>query len=112
MNVLLRKEFVLQHPLQAFSSDNEKDLRRLRFDPAWQATALAADEVDFRFVSSAFTKVPEPQSNTVINWSTFKKFFRDPSRYFLENRLRLRLEQSEEALAEHESFGNPSGLQR
>jgi len=107
-----RKEFVLQHPLQAFSSDNEKDPRRFRFDPAWKASASATDDVDFRFVSSAFTSAPEPQSNTIVEWSVFKKFFRDPSRYFLENRLGLRLEQSEEALAEHESFGNPSGLQR
>ncbi|MEO8002965.1 MAG: exodeoxyribonuclease V subunit gamma [Arenimonas sp.] len=107
-----RKEFVLQHPLQVFSSLIENDPRHLRFDPVWQATASIASEADFRFVPSVFGDAFEPQSPTIVDWSAFKKFFRDPPRNFLENRLGLRLEQSEEALAEHESFGNPAGLQR
>jgi len=107
-----REKFVLSHPLQAFSGDSENDGRRLRFDPAWQTKAPVADETDFRFVQSAFIDADQSESKVIIEWSAFKKFFRDPPRYFLENRLGLRLEQSEEALAEHESFGNPSRLQR
>jgi exodeoxyribonuclease V gamma subunit len=106
-----RKAFVLQHSLQVFSTETKKDLRQLHFDPAWQPTPFA-DKTDVLFVPANFSLAEVPRPTHVVEWQAFKKFFRHPTRYFLENRMGIRLEQSEERLPEHEPFGNPSGLQR
>jgi len=47
-----------------------------------------------------------------VQWQDLKRFFKHPTKYFLQNRLGLRLVEQEEQLAEHEAFGNPSGLPR
>lgn len=107
-----RKKFVLQHPLQVFSGSENNDARRLRFDACWQRVAGTAEEPDFRFIQAPLENAAAEASETVLQWQDVKRFFKHPAKFFLQNQLGLRLEEREENLAEHEPFGNPSGLQR
>lgn len=107
-----REKFVLQHPLQVFSGDEKDDPRRLRFDPAWQALPETATEHDSRFLTSPLTETSGEPSTLVVQWLEVKRFFKHPSKYFLQERLGLQLSVREDKLDEHEPFGKPAGLER
>lgn len=107
-----REKFVVQHPLQVFSPDAKADIRSPRFNPAWQSLSYEQDNPDLRFVCSAIPERADAVSGNKVAWQDFKRFFKHPSKFFLQNRLNLRLEQSEELLDEHEAFGIASGLHR
>lgn len=104
----LREKFVVQHPLQVFSVD--ADTRSPRFDRAWQLLPQGENSVDLRFVHAAL-EADAPSGHRVA-WQDFKRFFRHPPKFFLQHRLGMRLEESEELLDEHEPFGVASGLHR
>jgi len=103
-----REKFIVQHPLQVFSVD--ADTRSPRFDPAWQLLPHGEDGRDVRFVQTALDV--DAASVQKVAWQDFKRFFRHPPKFFLQHRLGMRLEESEELLDEHEPFGIASGLQR
>lgn len=107
-----RKKFVVQHPLQVFSGSECEDVRRLRFDPAWQAADVEAGETDFRFIQTSAADAPADDQDQMVHWTDFKSFFKHPAKYFLQKQLGVYLKTPEEVLGEHEPFGNPSGLQR
>jgi len=108
-----RKNFIVQHPLQVFSGSEQGDDRCLRFDAAWQTGSPVSSVADARFVSSTSAIAPMNASGQVIvQWQDLKRFFKHPTRYFLQHRLGLYLAGEQEKLDEHEPFGNPSGLHR
>ncbi len=102
-----RKEFVLQHPLQVFSGDEKNDVRRLRFDPVWQALEQG-EETEIRLLQMPLVSDTREQ---VVQWQDFKNGFRHPAKYFLQQR-GIRLSAQEDRLDEHEPFGELSGLAR
>ena len=111
-----RKNFIVQHPLQVFSvdadADADADARSVRFDPAWQLPPHDGGETDIRFVHGVIDEAADAEVTHKVAWQDFKRFFRHPAKYFLQQRLGLRLEASEELLDEHEPFGKASGLHR
>ncbi len=107
-----REAFVVQHPLQVFSVDAKADARSPRFDPAWQLSPHDDDQQDLRFVRTANEEAVDTPSEHRVAWQDFKRFFKHPPKFFLQNRLGLRLEESEELLDEHEPFGIAAGLHR
>ena len=111
-----RESFVLQHALQVFSADEKPDARRQRFDPAWQVKQNDTEDARPRFLQAPLINDwfgdPSDESEHIVQWKDFKRFFKHPAKYFLQTRLGLRLVEQEERLAEHEAFGNPSGLPR
>lgn len=107
-----REEFIVQHPLQVFSGSKKADVRRLRFDAAWQTTGREGDETQMRFIQDAYIEPMAEDSEWIVQWNDLKSFFKYPAKYFLKTRLGLHLKEPEENLDEHEPFGNPSGLQR
>jgi exodeoxyribonuclease V gamma subunit len=107
-----RKTFILQHPLQVFSGDDSEDPRRLRFDPAWQAPPETGLKKDIHFFQTPIVDNAVNLPDTIVQWQELKRFFKHPTKYFLQTQLGLRLSAQEEKLDEHEPFGNPSGLQR
>lgn len=107
-----REAFVVQHPLQVFSGTEEKEDRRLRFDPAWQPIQIREHENDLRFNQTPLVETLSEPTEQIVQWQDVQSFFRHPPKFFLQNSLGLRLEESEELLDEHEPFGNPDGLQR
>ena len=107
-----REKFVVQHPLQVFSGNEEEDLRRLRFDPAWKVNQNAARETDVLFIRSHSIADVFAEHENILQWQDIKRFFKHPAKYFLQNGLGLRLATQEEKLEEHEPFGSSSGLSR
>jgi exodeoxyribonuclease V gamma subunit len=104
-----RKRFIVQHPLQIFSGEEKPDIRRLRFDPAWQAAEKNTVECAPCFFQ---TPLPMDGSEQILPWQDFTHFFKNPAKYFLQSRLGLRLVGEEEKLDEHEPFGDATGLAR
>jgi len=107
-----RKKFIVQHPLQVFSGNPEADGRSLRFDPAWQTLPSVDESSGQRFVQADIAADADGVSDQHVSWQAFKRFFKHPAKFFLQQRLGMRLEDSEALLDEHEPFGMATGLKR
>jgi exodeoxyribonuclease V gamma subunit len=108
-----RKALVVEHPLQPFGKAKDEDARRVRFDPAWAPalrTAPAAHPLP------AFVAAPLPRdadaTRETIDYATLRRFFVDPPKLFLRERLAVRLDEEEAHLPEAEPFGAGDALDR
>jgi exodeoxyribonuclease V gamma subunit len=108
-----RKRFVVQHPLQPFGTAKDDDARRVRFDPAWTPalrTSLAAHPLP-AFVAAPLPRETDAARNTV-DYATLRRFFVDPPKLFLRERLGIRLGEEEAHLPEAEPFDAGDALDR
>jgi exodeoxyribonuclease V gamma subunit len=108
-----RKHLVVEHPLQPFGKAKDDDARRVRFDPVWTPalrTSLAAHPLP------AFVAAPLPPetdaARIVIDYAMLRRFFVDPPKLFLRERLAMRLDEDEAHLPEAEPFEAGDALDR
>jgi len=108
-----RERLVVEHPLQPFGKAKDDDARRARFDPAWTPalrTTLAAHPLP------AFATTPLPRevgaSRDTIDYATLRRFFVDPPKLFLRERLAMRLDEDEAHLPDAEPFEPADALER
>jgi len=87
--------------------------RRARFDPAWTPalrTTLAAHPLP------AFVATPLPRevgaARDTIDYATLRRFFVDPPKLFLRERLAMRLDEDEAHLPDAEPFEPADALER
>ncbi|MGB5831076.1 MAG: exodeoxyribonuclease V subunit gamma [Thiohalocapsa sp.] len=101
---------VVEHPLQPFSIDcfDALDRRLHSFAEDWLAVALGAAGTEPRpFADGVLAEEPVE----TIAFEDLTRFLRDPARWFLEQRLRLRLPWDEGEMADSEPF-SLDGLER
>ncbi len=102
-------EVVVEHPLQPFSASyfTGEDARLFSFDAEHCPTA-SSQLVSAFCVEGVRMPVDEPLE---IDLATLERFFAQPVRFFLRERLGLHLEEREALLEIHEPFV-PDGLER
>lgn len=103
----LRDRLVIRHYLQPFSSAYFSEGSPLRsYDPLWQGAVQArlqrGDSVRAPLCTVALPPLDPPL--TTVSLEELERFFRNPARFFLDNRLQLRLLTARETLPEREPF--------
>jgi exodeoxyribonuclease V gamma subunit len=95
-------QLLVRHPLQPFSPRcyDGRDARLASFDPAF-AAALAAPPAQPQPFA---TLLPPPQSSSVVHVNDFIRFWKNPPRAWLAERLAIRLHGQEEELPVREPF--------
>lgn len=95
-------QLLVRHPLQPFSprSYDGRDPRLASFDPSF-ASALAAPPAQAQPFASA---LPLPQTSSVVHVNDFIRFWRNPPRAWLAERLAIRLHGEAEELPVREPF--------
>ncbi|HEY6892697.1 MAG TPA: exodeoxyribonuclease V subunit gamma, partial [Rhodanobacteraceae bacterium] len=107
-----RERLVVEHALQPFGKARDDDARRVRFDPAWKEalrTTPAAHPLP-AFVASPLPR--EAGAAEEIDYATLRRFFVDAPRFFLRERLGIRLDEDEAHLPEAEPFVAADALER
>jgi exodeoxyribonuclease V gamma subunit len=102
-----KTSFILQHPLQVFSSPEDQDPRHVTFDPAWRSVnngsrAMHSENVSAKDASSC---------PSVIDVQDFLQFFQHPAQYFLRQCCDVQLRSRFDLLPEEESFEADRGLE-
>ncbi|HVT32716.1 MAG TPA: exodeoxyribonuclease V subunit gamma [Rhodanobacteraceae bacterium] len=108
-----RKRLVVEHPLQPFGKARDEDARRARFDAAWTPalrTTPAAHALP-AFVAAPLPRETETDRKT-IDYAMLRRFFVDPPKLFLRERLAMRLDEDEAHLPETEPFDAGDALDR
>ena len=106
-NQTIQKHVLIRHPLQAFSAryfDNSDDrLFSYSQELADNSRQAAQQRQDLTpFITST---LPEPAvSWKHIEWVQLSEFLRNPARYWLQQRLTIRLAQGDALLLDHEPF--------
>ena len=108
--VAARKRLVVQHPLQPFGRGDGDIVRRVAFDPAWQAALAARASVQTEAPFAAL-RLPEVETRVVVDYAELRAFLLNPQRSFLRNRLGLRLLGSDVRVAEDEPFSAVDALE-
>jgi len=109
------RHIVIEHPLQPFSPRcfDGADPRLQSFDTGWLAVARGAGTPPpAPFADASLPRGPAgPETRPIIDLAELARFVRSPSRWFLEQRLRLRLPWDDGELADAEPFAL-DGLER
>ncbi|SNS53312.1 exodeoxyribonuclease V subunit gamma [Pseudomonas segetis] len=99
------KHIVLQHPLQPFAPANFQQDRHAGFAAPWFRAAQRLAEPANMLAQPFVERLPEPDEEwLMLEPSQLIHCFKHPARYLLEQRLGLRLAQTEDALAGDEPF--------
>ncbi len=104
---ILRDVLVTRHHLQPFSPAYFAVGSRLRsYDPLWHAAVQArlqrGDAAMVPLFNAPLPPLDPPLTTVTID--ELERFLRNPAKFFLQNRLQLRLLTASEALAEREPF--------
>ncbi len=95
--------FITEHPLQAFSKRYYKnDSKLFSYNDVWIGSKQNEDSKHTSFISAPLSE-PEVSYKTV-QLTQLINFFKNPSRFFLKERLGVHLEEYDEALEESEPF--------
>jgi exodeoxyribonuclease V gamma subunit len=112
--VAARQRLIVHHPLQPFGKAADDDARRVRFDPAWNdalMTTPAAHPLP-AFVSAPLPADADGAPSVEIDYLALRRFFIDPPRIFLRDRLAVRLDRDEAHLPDAEPFAPADALER
>lgn len=91
----VEKRLISHQPMQPFGRayfEPERSPRIFTFDDAWRAGSVAQAAERNRRPGLVDGSQREPETDTVIELDRLRRFFRDPARDFLEQRLDLQLD--------------------
>lgn len=102
------------HPLQPFSTRyfDQQSPQLFSYSEEYcvaSQESLKERDDSWRFINAALPTPPE-ENRKLLELPRLIRFFRNPSEYFLKERLGIRLPQQEEILAAHEPFNIEAGL--
>lgn len=99
------KDFVISHPLQPFATayQDGRDARLFSYHSHGDVDRVHGSQIPEAFLARAAMGAEAPQEN-MVELSRLHRFFSNPVRHFLRERLGIHLEAGEELLDIHEPF--------